>query len=95
MTEIEIQDAIAKQCDELKFTLIRKNQEYGNSAISPCPFCQIQPSDAILVRLGDQVKRLSSQVQNDYVSDDTILDIAGYCVLYQIAKDIERDGGTC
>lgn len=75
-------DLIAKTCDALKDTLIAKNKEYGNSALSKPRFFKGSESDAILVRLGDKVKRLENQIDAGADCRDTIQDMAGYCVLY-------------
>ena len=75
-------DLITKTCDALKETLIAKNKEYGNSALTKPRFFKGSESDAILVRLGDKVKRLENQIDAGADCRDTIQDIAGYCVLY-------------
>lgn len=75
-------DLITKTCDALKDTLIAKNKEYGNSALTKPRFFKGSESDAILVRLGDKVKRLENQIDAGADCRDTIQDIAGYCVLY-------------
>ena len=82
-------DLITKTCDALKETLIAKNKEYGNSALTKPRFFKGSETDAILVRLGDKVKRLENQIDAGADCRDTIQDIAGYCVLYlaQVPKE--------
>lgn len=84
MTDLERIETI---CENLKETLIKKNKAYGNSAFETPLLCPLMsPGSAILVRLSDKIKRFNS-LQNGANDNgesikDTILDMAGYCVLY-------------
>lgn len=74
-------------CDKLKSTIESKNAAYGEAAASPPIFAKsLSPEYAILIRMSDKVSRLASLLANpcgtyDEGIDDTVLDLAGYCVL--------------
>jgi DNA-directed RNA polymerase subunit RPC12/RpoP len=69
-------------------TLLRKNTDYGNSAHTPpllAPDCT--PEQGLRVRMSDKLMRITQLVQRpaqvaDEAIEDTILDVAGYCLLY-------------
>ena len=87
---------IGNACDRLKELLISKNQNYGNSALTPPPLADVSTKTAILVRLGDKFKRLQQLThgEQDKVGEslkDTIQDIAGYCILFLICGDEKED----
>lgn len=78
--------------DELTELLLAKNHDYGNAALqSPILMPRIGVEWAILVRLGDKIARLKNllsgagaQVQESI--DDTLMDMAGYCVLLMVVR---------
>lgn len=81
---------IAKKCDELKELLLEKNRKYGDSAINPCRvFSKASATEQILVRMDDKINRIKNR-QNDE-DEDVIKDLAGYCILYMIAKEKESE----
>lgn len=93
--EIEPVNNIATVCNDLRDLLLRKNHDYGNSATQP-PVLRpdIPARAAIEVRISDKISRwrqLASgtdpQVQESL--EDTVRDLAGYCVLWLCA-----DGGA-
>ena len=82
---------IYRKCVELSSLLIRKNQNYGNSALTAPPLADVSIQTGILVRLGDKFKRLQQLThgEQDKVGEslkDTIQDIAGYCILYLVSE---------
>lgn len=88
-------------CQNLAELLIAKNRDYGDSAFKSPPLAPcLSPSAAILVRMGDKIERLETlarKLANDdaiaVVSEtveDTIADLAGYCVLLLIAMKERR-----
>ena len=84
MTDIETIETV---CENLKQTLVKKNKAYGQSAFkSPLLAPNMRSGSAILVRMSDKIERLSALQQgendNGETFDDTILDLAGYCILY-------------
>lgn len=74
-------------------TLLRKNQDYGNSAArSPLFAPELSPDAAVRVRMSDKAERIISlsspensgpAVKNESLQD-TYLDLAGYCILQTI-----------
>jgi hypothetical protein len=89
-TLTDSQVLIAKKCDELKELLLEKNRKYGDSAINPCRvFSKASATEQILVRMDDKINRIKNR-QNDE-DEDVIKDLAGYCILYMIAKEKESE----
>lgn len=91
MTELSaVQKAIAEECDSLKRLLLEKNQSYGNSVFEPIRlFAKNVPAlSQILVRIDDKLNRI--QHGSGYKDEDTILDLAGYLVLYRVAVRLTR-----
>lgn len=79
--------AIYDEIAHLRDTLTSKNKDYGSSAFErPYLHPHIPVEDAILVRMSDKVGRLHNLMQNNAVCDesidDTVLDLAGYCILF-------------
>lgn len=90
------QDKISEVVEHLRKILIAKNQNYGNSAFrSPALLPDLPAEKAIFVRMSDKVARLASLAsgEKDRVGEsmkDTLLDLAGYCVLAVIAMEKEE-----
>ena len=88
--------AIRREINALADLLIRKNRDYGNAAVSESPLCpELDSSTAILVRMGDKIKRLENlasvkETQVDESFEDTVRDLAGYCVLYLASKSVRN-----
>ena len=91
---------IEKICDEIKSTLIAKNQNYGNSSGRTPIFAPgLTAEDALFVRLSDKVARLAElrKGEPDRVGEaleDTVADMAGYCVLILRERRGNKDGNT-
>lgn len=87
------QDKISAVVEHLREMLISKNRNYGNSAFRPPALLPDLPAEkAIFVRMSDKVSRLASLAsgEKDMVGEsmqDTLLDLAGYCVLAIIAME--------
>lgn len=83
------QELIASKCDELKELLLEKNRKYGDSALNPIRvFSKANAMEQILVRMDDKLNRIKNR-QNDE-DEDVIKDLAGYLVLYMVAKDMNK-----
>lgn len=86
------QNAIEQICDKLKETLISKNEDYGSSAFQPPVLApNLEVDTSILVRMSDKIERIKNLRQADPEKEthyeslrDTVLDLAGYCVLYLV-----------
>lgn len=87
-TETEIK----RICKALEDTLLRKNADYGNSSQrAPILTPRLSAQDALKVRLSDKIARFIQLEQSGATRvneslDDTLLDMAGYCVLLLIAR---------
>ena len=86
-------DLILDEVNHLGETLLRKNSDYGDSVFShPILYADVSPEAAVLVRLSDKFQRLVSLLHKKTSSplcestDDTLLDIAGYCVLLRVIR---------
>lgn len=88
-------------CQDLAEMLIAKNHDYGDSAFKSPPLAPcLSASAAILVRMGDKIERLETLARKlsngDGIAvasesvEDTIRDLAGYCVLLLIAMKEAR-----
>lgn len=82
------QRRIAQAGLELTSLVLRKNHDYGASAWESPMLCpELSPGDAILCRLSDKIKRLTNLQSSNAAQvaesiEDTISDMAGYCLLW-------------
>ena len=96
----QLPSAIQGQLDILTDLLTRKNADYGNSAFDAPPLAPgLDTASAILVRMGDKIMRLQRLATHDArVKDesfnDTVRDLAGYCILYLAAVAEKDDKGN-
>lgn len=82
---------IASKCDELKDLLISKNLKYGDSALSPSRvFSKASSIEQLKVRIDDKINRIKN---NGVLCDDedTVMDLAGYLILFRIALDKQNN----
>ena len=90
MNKIEIHKSL---CDQLNDIYSRKNADYGDS------FAKVREivHNSVLVRLMDKLERLKTllgkgeqaQVIDEGV-DDTLMDMANYCIMELIERQFER-----
>lgn len=79
-------------CDQIKTILREKNAAYGQAASrSPLLCPSLRPTTAILVRMSDKIERLKTLLTTNVDAhgeslNDTVADLAGYCVLYLATK---------
>lgn len=91
-TAIQTGTEIKRICKTLENTLLRKNADYGNSSQrAPILIPRLSAQDALKVRLSDKIARFIQLEQSGAARvneslDDTLLDMAGYCVLLLIAR---------
>ena len=91
-TAIQTETEIKRICKALENTLLQKNADYGNSSQrSPILTPRLSAQDALKVRLSDKIARFIQLEQSGAARvneslDDTLLDMAGYCVLLLIAR---------
>ena len=74
---------------ELSWVLTRKNENYGGKIFEQNPLVpDVPPSKLILARMSDKIQRLQALAggETDKVGEafeDTLIDLAGYIVLWQ------------
>ena len=90
----EMTDKISNICKMIEQTLISKNTDYGNSFQETlCKYGDV----ALMVRLSDKFARLDrlyrgkQQLVKDENFNDTLKDLAGYCLLYLAIKEDENE----
>ena len=75
---------IAAECDAIKAMLLKKNVDYGDSALDPVRvFSRASSIEQILVRLDDKLSRIK---RGSAGGEDVIADLLGYLVLLRIAQ---------
>ena len=84
------QNSIKWTCNEIRDLLIRKNQDYGDSALEPDNiFSKLDNAQAICARIDDKLSRIKNKGLDDK-TEDTLDDLIGYLILLKIAR--EQDG---
>jgi hypothetical protein len=85
-----VSDAIIQECRNIRKMLIKKNKAYGNSVFEPINiFSKTDWENQIRVRIDDKLNRLAKG--NEYLGDDTILDLIGYLILLRVGKQLYID----
>ena len=80
--------AIISEVEEL---LIRKNKQYGNSALEPMGiFAKGSAEELIRVRIDDKLNRLLQGDESIESDEDIVLDLIGYLVLLLISMRNEE-----
>ena len=83
---MDVQRKIIEMCDRIAQMLITKNRKYGNSALSPLRiFSKADLLETIRVRMDDKLCRIRNQQGDE--DEDAYMDLAGYLVLYMIARE--------
>ena len=87
--DTEFYEELSKVMSELKTLLLRKNTQYGDSIFNPVRvFSKGDPMEQIRVRIDDKISRMNSS-PHDYL-DDTVTDLIGYLIMYQMAMRRNR-----
>jgi len=82
--------AIKEVITEVKDLLIEKNRAYGDSAISPSNiFSNGDALDSLGARIDDKLMRIKNTGITDE-TEDTLIDLIGYLVLYKVAMIKEK-----
>lgn len=80
-------------CQELKSVYQRKNERYGDS------YAKLRKElghDSILYRVGDKYHRLQQLLRNPWLIpedesiDDTLRDLANYCIMELIERQVDK-----
>ena len=80
-------------CERIHSVYEAKNKDYGDSFSS----LRKEFPEAILIRLGDKYNRLKALMKNgkaevkDESIEDTLLDLANYCLMEVIERRIDRN----
>lgn len=76
---------IREVCSEVAEFLVKKNESYGDSALSPLRcFSKLDAEAGLRVRMDDKLSRLISG--NGEFNEDTELDLLGYLILLRVAR---------
>jgi DNA-binding transcriptional MerR regulator len=76
---------IIKTMEEIRLFLIKKNEQYGDSVMSPIRiFSKADKSEQIKVRIDDKLNRLVQGNANIESDEDVIKDLIGYLILLLI-----------
>ena len=89
---MDTQEMIEQFCDTLKQTLISKSVAYGNAfERPPILLPDADCIDIIYTRMSDKIARIislrKSGIEPSESLDDTLLDLAGYCILALILRE--------
>lgn len=81
------EDLIEKKCDQVKSLLLRKNADYGNSALDPVRiFSKADAEEQIRVRIDDKLSRLAGSGEKNF-TEDTVMDLIGYLILLAVKME--------
>ena len=79
---MSIDDAI----EEIRTLLNKKNERYGDAALSPLRiFSKGDPQQGLLVRIDDKLSRISTTGLSAE-DEDTLDDLIGYLILLKVAR---------
>lgn len=80
----DTQEYIKQECDDIKKMLLRKNKEYGDSAINPIKiFSSADALELINVRIDDKLSRIKNR-ETKNIKEDTEMDLIGYLILKRV-----------
>jgi hypothetical protein len=86
---------IEEKCFEITKMLLEKNKSYGNSIATPINvFSNLDPIQQVELRIDDKLKRIRSNSEgtdHQFKHEDSVKDLIGYLILYEILKDIKID----
>ena len=81
---MKTEDLIKEVGREVVMLLLEKNKAYGDTANEPPKiFSKLSPKEGILARIDDKLSRIKTVGINDK-TEDTILDLLGYLILYKV-----------
>jgi len=76
---------IIKTLEEIRLFLIKKNEQYGDSALEPIRiFSKADKSEQLKVRIDDKLNRLVQGNEDIESDEDVVKDLIGYLVLLLI-----------
>ena len=84
---------IKSEMQRISDLLIQKNNSYGNSATQPAKiFSKGNAVESISARIDDKLMRIKNVgINND--TEDTLMDLIGYLILYKVAmiKEVQDE----
>ena len=81
------QQEIETIMDEIRVMLLAKNEQYGDSALSPTRiFSKASADEQIKVRIDDKLSRLMLGNDSMESDEDVIKDLIGYLVLLLVSQ---------
>ena len=82
-------EELSEVMGSLRQLLLRKNTQYGDSIFNPVRvFSKGDPVEQIRVRIDDKISRMNSS-PHEYI-EDTVTDLIGYLIMYQMAMRRNR-----
>ena len=79
---MKTEDLIKEVGREVVMLLLEKNKAYGDTANEPPQiFSKLSPKEGILARIDDKLSRIKTVGLNNK-TEDTMLDLIGYLILY-------------
>lgn len=85
------QTRIEEVIEEIKMMLLAKNEQYGDSALSPNRiFSKASTNEQIKVRIDDKLNRLMQGNDSIESDEDVIRDLIGYLILLLVSYDLKR-----
>ena len=98
MTQEEMRKKIENKCFDIAKMLLEKNKSYGNSIAEPINvFSGLDPIKQVELRIDDKLKRIKNNtLGNDhkFKHEDSVRDLIGYLVLYEILMDTAKEQTT-
>jgi len=81
---MKTEDLIKEVGREVVMLLLEKNKAYGDTANQPPQiFSKLSPKEGILARIDDKLSRIKTVGLNNK-TEDTMLDLIGYLILYRV-----------
>tara|TARA_B100001175_G_scaffold55871_3_gene44949 strand:+ start:5393 stop:5689 length:297 start_codon:yes stop_codon:yes gene_type:complete len=84
MKSMKTDELIKEVGREVVLLLLKKNADYGDTANQPPKiFSKLSAKEGILARIDDKLSRIKTVGLNDQ-TEDTLLDLIGYLILYRV-----------
>tara|TARA_R100000664_G_scaffold8888_1_gene14636 strand:- start:13 stop:288 length:276 start_codon:yes stop_codon:yes gene_type:complete len=84
MEKNKTSELIKEVAREVVMLLLEKNKAYGDTANKPPKiFSKLSAKEGILARIDDKLSRIKTVGLNDQ-TEDTLLDLIGYLILYKV-----------
>jgi hypothetical protein len=83
---VKFAQGIDEELSQIRETLILKNKDYGDSALSPIGvFAEPDPVQQLCVQIDHKLKRIQNTKAGSAIQEDTLKDLIGYLILLRIA----------